>query len=614
MTRLTRSPHSRRRALRLLPLEDRSLLSSVQGTVFDDANSNQVFDTGESGLPGWAIYVDNNANSIIDAGEFTGVNGDYYIDLSSLPSGDYSLGLDLQAGSGGRWVSVAPWLGAVNTTTEPNAIRNAGLVFEPYVSVEPVGPESLVNVTTANLQGGEPDQGLGGPGIAPNAVAANAAGDYVIAWRSVDAVSTRVMARLFHSDGTAASGEITVASNLPSFRNPQVAIALNGRFVVAWSSTFGPDHDEAATFARAYNANGTPATAAITVAAASSNSANLMSDVAIDAVGNFAVLYRNWKPRPSPANNEQATLKIQRFTSAGATIGKAISAADTGAYYHFRQSVAMDATGRFVVVWDDGARSIFAQKYSTAGQKVGSQITVTSTSFTSWQSYVTMNDSGRFVVTWSLNEGSTAAIKAQVYDWGTPVGGNITLATGNSVFGWPDAGCDIDAANNVTFAWGTKVASGFQGTAGAQLEVAFRRLTGAGLLEPTYLVNATTQGIQIYPGVAALSNDKFVVVWQGYGPGDDSGIFMQQFDGAVAPRPGNPDLGDDTTFDDSESTEPIVVQPQIGVPRASASAPLIGAFELLPARATSEFSVVDRTIHADFEEILPQWWGIHLDV
>lgn len=96
------------RPLRLLSLEDRCLPSSVQGTIFDDANRNQIFDPGESALAGWTVYVDNNRNTVIDAGELTGVtdvNGDYSIDMSSLPNGSYSLGLDLQTGSGGRWVS-----------------------------------------------------------------------------------------------------------------------------------------------------------------------------------------------------------------------------------------------------------------------------------------------------------------------------------------------------------------------------------------------------------------------------------------------------------------------------------------------------------------------------
>jgi hypothetical protein len=43
------------RPLHFLSLEDRALPSSVQGAVFDDANSNQIFDPGEAALPGWTV-------------------------------------------------------------------------------------------------------------------------------------------------------------------------------------------------------------------------------------------------------------------------------------------------------------------------------------------------------------------------------------------------------------------------------------------------------------------------------------------------------------------------------------------------------------------------------
>lgn len=531
MARSSRRSH----ALRLISLEDRSLPSSVQGTIFDDANRNQIFDSGESGLSGWTVYVDTNQNSVINPGELTAVtdvNGGYSIDLSSLPNGSYSLGLDLQPGSGGRWVKVAPWLGSVNTITEPSAIRDAGVWFQPYVSVQPDGAETLVNVTTANMQGADADQG--GVAAAPNAVASNAAGDYVVAWRSVDTASSKVMVRLFHADGTAATGEITVASNEMTWRNPTVAIADNGRFVVAWTKANVAYFDDASTFARVYNPDGTPATGVITVAAASGNAANLMSDVAMDAAGNFAVLYRNW--RPTSGNAESATIRLQRYSAAGAAIGGAITVADTTAYMNWRQTIAMDSTGRFVVAWDSGlSRTVLAQRYSATAQKVGAEIVVASSSSHIGQSFVALNNAGRFVVTWAAPGGF---LGAQVYDWGTPVGGNISLLEpGYVTVGYPSVACDIDDANNVTFTWGGRVASGSQGTATLQEEVAFRRLTGAGVLEPTYLVNTTTQGFQGYPGLASLGNDKFVAVWQGRGAGDADGIFMQRIAENVGPPP-----------------------------------------------------------------------------
>src|SRR5262249_38286679 len=105
MARAIRFPRSRNRCLSVHRLEDRSLPSSVQGTVFTDANRNGVFDTGETGLAGWTVYVDTNQDARISVGEPTAVtdgNGNYFFDTTANPS-TYYVALDLQVGSGGRW-------------------------------------------------------------------------------------------------------------------------------------------------------------------------------------------------------------------------------------------------------------------------------------------------------------------------------------------------------------------------------------------------------------------------------------------------------------------------------------------------------------------------------
>ena len=50
--------------------------------MFNDANSNGVQDTGESGLDGWVVFADLNLNGTLDAGEAsatTAANGQYAI-------------------------------------------------------------------------------------------------------------------------------------------------------------------------------------------------------------------------------------------------------------------------------------------------------------------------------------------------------------------------------------------------------------------------------------------------------------------------------------------------------------------------------------------------------
>ncbi len=64
-----------------------------------------------------------------------------------------------------------------------------------------------------------------------------------------------------------------------------------------------------------------------------------------------------------------------------------------------------------------------------------------------------------------------------------------------------------------------------------------RRYNAAGIaLGDEIRVNLTTAGYQGAPAVAAMPDGGFVVVWQGNGSGDDSGIFMRRFDEFGAPN------------------------------------------------------------------------------
>src|SRR5713101_7283411 len=146
-------------------LEDRLVPSTIQGTVFNDANHNGVFDAGESGVAGWTVFLDVNRNAVVDPGETTRTTdaaGNYFIDTTNEtpgfvgPSGELEdfVALKLEVGNGGRYLDTTPLAAVVGPrATEPNAVRNFGAFFQPTVGVAPAGPETLVNVTTAGGQG-----------------------------------------------------------------------------------------------------------------------------------------------------------------------------------------------------------------------------------------------------------------------------------------------------------------------------------------------------------------------------------------------------------------------------------------------------------------------------
>ncbi len=71
-------------------LEDRSLLSNINGVVFHDLNANQIQEAGEAGLAGVTVYLDGNRNGTLDTDEdfrVTDSNGNYAFE--NLAAGDY---------------------------------------------------------------------------------------------------------------------------------------------------------------------------------------------------------------------------------------------------------------------------------------------------------------------------------------------------------------------------------------------------------------------------------------------------------------------------------------------------------------------------------------------
>jgi hypothetical protein len=59
---------ARQRRLKLEHLETRTLLATLQGDVFEDANGNQTYEQfiGDSKIPGWTVFLDANQNGQLD--------------------------------------------------------------------------------------------------------------------------------------------------------------------------------------------------------------------------------------------------------------------------------------------------------------------------------------------------------------------------------------------------------------------------------------------------------------------------------------------------------------------------------------------------------------------
>lgn len=92
-------------------------LGSISGVKFNDLNNNATFDTGETGLAGWTIFIDANGNGTLEATEpttVTNANGGYT--FTSIPAGNYTVREVQQPG----WVQTTPNPGPVSVTGGSN--------------------------------------------------------------------------------------------------------------------------------------------------------------------------------------------------------------------------------------------------------------------------------------------------------------------------------------------------------------------------------------------------------------------------------------------------------------------------------------------------------------
>jgi hypothetical protein len=522
-----------RRRLACEPLEARDVPSSVAGVVFEDLNQNGVQDPNENGLAGWTVFTDNDRNGALDAGAAsaqTDATGAYLLDTTNVTplsgsGGPYDVvALDLQTGTGGRWLNTTRTIGTAARSADPAPGPTFGAFFRSDVNAgfALTGSEQIVNQVTTGPQGTD--------GV--HSVATDAAGDYVVAWRAPGAngVDT-ISARVFNADGTPRTGDLTVATAVSKTPDgyswitamPLVTMAANtGQFSVAWYGFSPATNYTTNTYVSTYTLDGVLRAGPTAVGASGTKVKNWAAGLAADAAGNFVVTYFQ-ESLGGATGWGSPDLKAQRYTAAGAPTGGPISVASlrlSGG----DSSVAMSNSGTFVVVYDDAPRntplSVYAQRYAANGKPVGSLVTVDAGYVE--HSNVAMNAAGQYAISWWHYPEGTGLVRAFNPD-GTPAGPIVQMPNR------PDTqlALAIDAAGTTTVAWAD--AHGGDPYRGEGEVRAARLPAVATAMLPETLANQITQGSQAAIGLAPLSNGGFIAAFEGYGPGDDAGIFTQNF-------------------------------------------------------------------------------------
>ncbi|MDZ4686728.1 MAG: cadherin repeat domain-containing protein, partial [Planctomycetaceae bacterium] len=391
-----------------------------------------------------------------------------------------------------------------------------------------VGSEFRVNTHTTGAQ-----QTFG---EAPQSVAMDADGDYVVTWSGNGPAGDfdGIYARRYNAAGVAQGIEFQVNTYTTGSQfNSTVAMDADGDFVVTWLS-LGQDGGGWGVYAQRYNAAGVAQGSEFQVNTYTTND-QIHSTVAMDADGDFVVTWSSLNQTGGNSNDVFA----QRYNAAGVAQGSEFRVNTFTANDQRLSTVAMDADGDFVVTWSskyqtgDANYGIFAQRYNAAGVVQGSEFRV-NTYTTSGQKYstVAMDSDGDFVVTWSsgVQDGSDYGIYAQRYNAAGVGQGSEFRVNTYTTNPQRYSTVAMDADGDFVVTWSSYLQDG------SSYGVYAQQYNSVGVAQGSeFQVNTFTTNIQKFSSVAMDAAGDFVVAWSSRDQdGSSDGVYAQRF---AAPSP-----------------------------------------------------------------------------
>jgi hypothetical protein len=331
--------------------------------------------------------------------------------------------------------------------------------------------------------------------------------------------SSGIFAQRFDASGARIGGEVLVNTVTAGDQtNPSISMAPNGNFVVVWSSFSTASGWDVRGRKFTYNSSGeivganlggsTTSTAEFNVTTSTGNQRG--ASVAIADNGAFVVSWRN------EANN---TLVRRRYSATGSVGGNLTVATSATA---MNLSTASAADGRSVSAWYDNGQ-IRAARYTSTGTASGTAFTVASTNVLVSNDHVpsvAMDASGRFVVLWRSSNGNQMLF--QRYSDTGVAQGTATAVAADAGVAAKSPSLAINAGGDFAVSW--------VDDAGEQ-PVRFKKFAadGTALSTSVFVMNDPD-----YPGskstsVALDSTGRLVAVWSGQGKEDTSGVFARLY-------------------------------------------------------------------------------------
>lgn len=335
--------------------------------------------------------------------------------------------------------------------------------------------------------------------IRNTAVAMDGLGNAVVVWSHQEGVNRTVYARRYDSSGaSAALIPVETLSGSAIVGYADVAMNDSGAFVVAWTQMFADD-DGFSVHAALYDASGNVVRAPFQV-----NTSEIgdqwAPSVAMDDSGNFLVA---WDQKDSVFTSVEWGVYAQRYNNTGQPDGGELlvnTSPEAGVQHQVDVSMAGD--GRAIAVWhteaSEDSDAIYGQRFKSDGSPNAGEIQISPASDFVSRPAVAMDDSGAFVAVW--DDGSSGVGIHRFNADGSSADSGFIGGAGE----WPDIAMDDNG--NFAVVW----QSGDGAAVGTYAALFDSTGTQEG---DNFRVNVRTDEYEEFPAVAMSDTDHYVFAW-----------------------------------------------------------------------------------------------------
>ncbi|HZM17625.1 MAG TPA: hypothetical protein VFE28_16645, partial [Candidatus Krumholzibacteria bacterium] len=266
-------------------------------------------------------------------------------------------------------------------------------------------------------------------------IACDPAGNFVVTWESTgssgtDNSSTSIQGQRYAANGTPLGGEFQVNTYfLSDQQRPAIAADAAGNFIIVWTSlgSVGNDISDTSIQGQRYATDGSPVGGQFQVNTHTVSTQN-KSAVAYDGSGNFVAAWESNSSQGS--DNSMYSVHGRRYAANGTALGSQFQANTFILNNQSSPCVVVEPSGSFIIGWnsvgslgtDNSSTSIQFQRYAADGNPLDGETQV-NTFTTGVQSFPTMatDGFGKFVVVWESagsagTDHSDTSVQGQRYD------------------------------------------------------------------------------------------------------------------------------------------------------------------------------------------------------